>query len=228
MKICTNLNIQKIIKTPLVRTLLSKSRPHHRHRPNRSHLEDTKRGRIKTRRHPDAMHGLMRKKLRCVKVRFTYKKIAPLVTRGRSANFRLRFYGTWRATKAPSNRMYDMANGKWKTVRPNVARFCRVHDNVMRRAHASRAVDEDYFATTLLDYEAEYEVPFTLRHYWKVSRKSSILMGSEVPKFDGKKKDTKRYKTYGSSSFNTESGDASINLNVDVGDDEEDEVEELA
>ncbi|GKD62541.1 hypothetical protein Tco_1300050, partial [Tanacetum coccineum] len=34
----------------------------------------------------------------------------------------------------------------------------------------------------------------------------------------------KRYKTPGSSSFNTESGEASINLNVDVGDDEEDEV----
>ncbi|GKE95722.1 hypothetical protein Tco_1580577 [Tanacetum coccineum] len=37
----------------------------------------------------------------------------------------------------------------------------------------------------------------------------------------------KRYKTSGSSSFNTESGDTSINLNVDVGDDEEDEVQEL-
>ncbi|GJZ52083.1 zinc finger BED domain-containing protein RICESLEEPER 2-like protein [Tanacetum coccineum] len=53
-------------------------------------------------------------------------------------------------------------------------------------------------------------------------------MDSEVPKFDGKKKDAKRYKTSGSSSFNTESEDASINLNVAVGDDEEDEVQELA
>ncbi|GJU27873.1 retrotransposon protein, putative, ty1-copia subclass [Tanacetum coccineum] len=71
----------------------------------------------------------------------------------------------------------------------------------MRKAHASGAGDEDYFAMILLDYEAEYEVPFTLRHCWKVLRKSLILMGSEVP---------------------------NINLNVDVGDDEEDEVEELA
>nr|GEU66427.1 hypothetical protein [Tanacetum cinerariifolium] len=74
-----------------------------------------------------------------------------------------------------------MANGKWKTVRPNVAQFYGVHVNVMRRAHTSGAEDEVYFATTLLDYEFEYE-----------------------------------------------SGDASINLNVDAGDDEEDEVEELA
>ncbi|GJY23083.1 hypothetical protein Tco_0396741 [Tanacetum coccineum] len=36
-----------------------------------------------------------------------------------------------------------------------------------------------------------------------------------------------RYKTSGSSSFNTESGDASINLNVDVGNEEEDKVQEL-
>nr|GEZ40695.1 hypothetical protein [Tanacetum cinerariifolium] len=36
-----------------------------------------------------------------------------------------------------------------------------------------------------------------------------------------------RYKTSGSSSFNIEFGDASINLNVDVGDGEKDEVQEL-
>ncbi|GKE61859.1 hypothetical protein Tco_1512226 [Tanacetum coccineum] len=102
-------------------------------------------------------------------------------------------------TKAPGRRTYDMVNGKWKTVRLNVARFCGVHTNVMRKAHASGARDEDYFATTVLDYEAEFG-----------------------------KKYGKRYKIAEFSSFNTESGDASINLNVDVGDDEEDEVQELA
>ncbi|GJX91215.1 hypothetical protein Tco_0344541 [Tanacetum coccineum] len=35
----------------------------------------------------------------------------------------------------------------------------------------------------------------------------------------------KRYKTYGSSSFNAEYREASINLNVDVGDDDGDEVQ---
>ncbi|GKG06897.1 hypothetical protein Tco_0329866, partial [Tanacetum coccineum] len=38
---------------------------------------------------------------------------------------------------------------------------------------------------------------------------------------------SKRYKSSGSSSFNTEFGEASINLNANVGDDEEDEVHEI-
>ncbi|GJS84695.1 hypothetical protein Tco_0751236 [Tanacetum coccineum] len=48
-----------------------------------------------------------------------------------------------------------------------------------------------------------------------------------APKFGAKKKDAKRSKTSRSSSFNTESEDASINLNVDAGDDDGDEVQEL-
>ncbi|GKD28766.1 zinc finger BED domain-containing protein RICESLEEPER 2-like protein [Tanacetum coccineum] len=131
-------------------------------------------------------------------------------------------------TKAPGRRTYDMVNRKWKTVRLNVARFCGVHTNVMRKAHVSGARDEDYFATTVLDYEAEFGVPFTLRHYWEVLRKSLKWMKFEVLNFAANKKYGKRYKIAEFSSFNTESGDASINLNVDVGDDEEDGVQELA
>ncbi|GKA64822.1 hypothetical protein Tco_0764529, partial [Tanacetum coccineum] len=53
-------------------------------------------------------------------------------------------------------------------------------------------------------------------------------MQSEVPKFSAKSREgSKRYKTSWSSSFNTESGEASINLNANVGDDEEDEVQEI-
>ncbi|GJZ15428.1 hypothetical protein Tco_0551105 [Tanacetum coccineum] len=106
-------------------------------------------------------------------------------------------------TKTPGRRMYDMVNGKWKMVRLNVARFYGVYANVMRRVQESGAGDEDYYARALLDYEAEHGMQFTLHHCWE------------------------RYKTSGSGSFNTESGDASINLNVDVGDDGEDEVQEL-
>nr|GEV00804.1 hypothetical protein [Tanacetum cinerariifolium] len=96
---------------------------------------------------------------------------------------------------APGRRTYDMVNKKWKTVRPNVARFCGVYVNVVRRVQASGAGDEDYFAMALLDYEAEHRMSFTLCHC--------------------------------GSSSNTESGDASINLNVHVGNDEEDGVKEL-
>ncbi|GKB06439.1 hypothetical protein Tco_0834672 [Tanacetum coccineum] len=140
--------------------------------------------------------GLM-KKLRCVKVGFN-----PVGNVRREVGFWtevLRYLEN--KTKAPGRRTYGMVNRKWKTVHPNVARFCRVYANVMRRVHASGARHDDYFAMVLLDYEAEHGMSFTLS--------------------------SKRYKTYRSSSFNTESGDASINLNVHVGDDEEDEVQEL-
>ncbi|GKE52270.1 hypothetical protein Tco_1487426, partial [Tanacetum coccineum] len=54
---------------------------------------------------------------------------------------------------------------------------------------------------------------------------SPKLMETKVPKFLAKygEGSGKIYKTSGSSSINTESGEASIKLNVDVGDDEEDE-----
>nr|GEY35334.1 hypothetical protein [Tanacetum cinerariifolium] len=105
---------------------------------------------------------------------------------------------------APGRRTYDMVNKKWKAVRPNVARFYGVYVTVVRRVQGSGAGDEDYFAMALLDHEAEHEMSFTLCHCR-----------------------SKRYKTYGSSSSNTESGDASINSNVHVGNDEEDGVKEL-
>ncbi|GJZ29012.1 zinc finger BED domain-containing protein RICESLEEPER 2-like protein [Tanacetum coccineum] len=131
-------------------------------------------------------------------------------------------------TKALGCRTYDMMNGKWKTMRPNVAWFCGVYTNVIRRAHASGARDKDYFAMALLDYEAEHGMSFTLRHCWEVLRKSPKWMDTKGPNFATKKQAAKRYKTSGSSSFNTEFGDASINLNVDVDDDKKDEVHELS
>ncbi|GKG27539.1 hypothetical protein Tco_0405866, partial [Tanacetum coccineum] len=65
----------------------------------------------------------------------------------------------------------------------------------------SGAADEDYYARALVDYEAETETTFKLC--------------------------SKRYKSSGSSSFNTESREASINLNANVGDDKKDEVREI-
>ncbi|GJY84542.1 hypothetical protein Tco_0497918 [Tanacetum coccineum] len=103
-------------------------------------------------------------------------------------------------TKTPAHRTYNMVNEKWKTMRPNGDRFCGVHANVMRRAQISGARGGDYFVKALLNYDAEYGVPFT-------------------------QKNAKRYKRPGSSSFNIEYRDASINLNVDVGDDEKDEMQ---
>ncbi|GKB43948.1 hypothetical protein Tco_0888890 [Tanacetum coccineum] len=69
------------------------------------------------------------------------------------------------------------------------------------KTQSSGVGDKDYFAKALLDYEAEFGV-----------RLCFVIAGS---------------KTSGSSSFNTESRDASINLNADIGDDDEDDVQEL-
>ncbi|GJZ52651.1 hypothetical protein Tco_0607166 [Tanacetum coccineum] len=74
-------------------------------------------------------------------------------------------------TKQPSRRTYDMVNGKWKMVRPNVAQFCGVHAKVMRRAQSSGARDEDYFNKALFYYEVEFGVPFTLRHCCSLNTK---------------------------------------------------------
>nr|GEV25482.1 ribonuclease H-like domain-containing protein [Tanacetum cinerariifolium] len=63
--------------------------------------------------------------------------------------------------------------------------------------------------------------------FTKVLKGSPKWMDTEGPNFAAKHQASKRYKTYGSISFNTDSEDASINLNVDVGDDEEDEVQVL-
>ena len=60
-------------------------------------------------------------------------------------------------------RTYDMVCGKWKTVRPNVARFCGVYNNVKHMYPMSGVGDEDYYNTTTLNYEAEYGVKFTLK-----------------------------------------------------------------
>nr|GEU33384.1 hypothetical protein [Tanacetum cinerariifolium] len=66
-------------------------------------------------------------------------------------------------TKQLGRRMYNMVNRKWNMVRPNVARFCGVYANVLHRAQDSGAGEEEYFNKAILDYEAEFEVPFTLR-----------------------------------------------------------------
>ncbi|GKC26748.1 putative reverse transcriptase domain-containing protein [Tanacetum coccineum] len=113
-------------------------------------------------------------------------------------------------------------------VRPTVVRFCGVYDNVMRRAHESGAEDEDYFNRALMDYQDETGTMFKYRHCWENLKNSPKLKQSEFPKFAAKSGGgSKRYKSSGSSSFNIESEEASINLNTNVGGNDEDEVQEI-
>ncbi|GJV65113.1 hypothetical protein Tco_1475941 [Tanacetum coccineum] len=84
-------------------------------------------------------------------------------------------------TKTPGRRMYDMVNGKWKTVRLNVAQFCGVYANVMRRVQESGDGDEGYYARALLDYEDEHGMSFTLCHYDEKDKMNAVerLMGRD-------------------------------------------------
>ena len=81
----------------------------------------------------------------------------------------------------------------------------------------------------MLNYEVENGVQFTLRHSWEVLQKCEKWNNVEVPNFDESVwvgSVSKRYKLSGSSSFNPESGNASINLNSDARDNKEYKVQE--
>ncbi|GKF70410.1 hypothetical protein Tco_0203467, partial [Tanacetum coccineum] len=78
-----------------------------------------------------------------------------------------------------------------------------------------------HFLTMKLNLE--YSLHFVIVGRFKISPK---LWEQEVPKFLNPIV-AKRSKTSGSSSFNTESEDASFNLNVDAGDEDENEVQEV-
>ncbi|GJU45140.1 hypothetical protein Tco_1202406 [Tanacetum coccineum] len=197
--------------------------PNSKSKPTRGRQKRT----VQNENAPGRLHGQTRKTLRCVNVGFTYSKTTDLVTRGRMLDFRGFLQYIESKPKMYGRRTYDMVNGKWKTVRPNVVRFCGVYSSIMRRLQESGAGDEDYYNRLLLDYEAETGVPFKLRHCWEVLKGSPKWMETKVLKFLAKSGEGsgKRYKKSGSSSFNTESGKASINLNVNVCDDEEDEVQ---
>ncbi|GJV91710.1 ALP1-like protein [Tanacetum coccineum] len=118
-------------------------------------------------------------------------------------------------------------------VRPFCASFTRPNQKALecevkrgRWLQESRASDADYYTRALMDYEAETGTTFKLRHCWEILKDSPKWMQSELLKFTAKYRGgSKIYKSSGSSSFNTESGEASIHLNANVGYDDEDHVD---
>ncbi|GJX15683.1 glutathione S-transferase T3-like protein [Tanacetum coccineum] len=86
--------------------------------------------------------------------------------------------------------------------------------------------DEHYIQKALIHYQAECGLPFKFRHCWQVLKDSPKFQEIAFPNFNqGSQGSSKRHKSSGSSSFNAESGDASINLNNTVND--EDDVQEI-
>ncbi|GKE14115.1 hypothetical protein Tco_1421692 [Tanacetum coccineum] len=80
------------------------------------------------------------------------------------------------------------------------------------RARQKRMIQSD---------DAPRKLDFGVRFWrtWKVKQNNTVIEQSGGG--------SKRYKSYGSSTFNTESGVASINLNTNVGDNDEDEGQEI-
>nr|GEV23353.1 hypothetical protein [Tanacetum cinerariifolium] len=114
--------------------------------------------------------------------------------------------------------------GKWKTMRPSVIRFSGIYSNVMRMAHESGAEDENYVQKAIIHYGVETKIPFKLRHCWEVLKDRPKWQEIALPNFLIGSGGSNGHKSSGSNSFNTESGEASINLNTNVGNNDEDEV----
>ncbi|GJT09857.1 hypothetical protein Tco_0856899 [Tanacetum coccineum] len=125
-------------------------------------------------------------------------------------------------TKMEGRRTYDMVLGKWKSVRPAVVRFCGVYNNVMRMAQESGDGDEDYIQKAMIHYQAQTGLPFKFRHYRDVLKDNPKFTDIAFPNLSQwSQGSNKRHNSSGSSSFNTESEDANINLNNTVAGDDE-------
>nr|GEY05385.1 RNA-directed DNA polymerase, eukaryota [Tanacetum cinerariifolium] len=141
--------------------------------------------------HPDRLRGQRRKKLCCVKVGLPFAKTTSM----------------------------DMVLGKWKTVRPSVVRFCGIYNNIIRIGPKGGAGDADYVQRAMIHYEIDTRLPFKLRHYWEILKDNPKWQEIAIPNFNTwSEGGSKRHKSTGSSSFNTESEEASINQNTYVDD----------
>ncbi|GKC02174.1 glutathione S-transferase T3-like protein [Tanacetum coccineum] len=98
--------------------------------------------------------------------------------------------------------------------------------NVMRMAQESGARDEDYVQKAMIHYQAETGLPFKYCHCWDILKDSLKFQEIAFPNLNQEPQGSNKRKSSGSSSFNTESGDASINLNNIVANDD-DEVQEI-
>ncbi|GJZ47779.1 glutathione S-transferase T3-like protein [Tanacetum coccineum] len=88
-------------------------------------------------------------------------------------------------------------------------RFCGVYGNVMRMSQESGASDEDCINRAMIHYQVKTGNTFKYRHCWEVLKDSPKWKEQELLKFATESEGgSKRHKSSGSSSFNTESGDA--------------------
>nr|GEV79063.1 hypothetical protein [Tanacetum cinerariifolium]GEY40477.1 hypothetical protein [Tanacetum cinerariifolium] len=177
----------------------NKSRPYHRRR--RSRLEHAKRGLFKAMMHPSRLRGQLRNKLCWLKVGLPFLKTASMVTRG---------------SKMAFGGVIGRDSVLWSVRR------------VMHMSLKSGARDKDYINRAMIHYHVKTGLTFKYRHYYEVLKDSPKWQEIALSKLSIESGGgSKRHKSSGSSSFNTESKDACINLNTNAGDNNEDEVREI-
>ncbi|GKC85414.1 gamma-glutamyltranspeptidase 1 [Tanacetum coccineum] len=98
----------------------------------------------------------------------------------------------------------------------------------MRIRQESGAGDAEYVQRAMIHYEIDTRLPFKLCHCWEILKDCPKWKEIAIPNFNTESEGgSKRHKSSGSSSFNTEYGEASINLNTTVSDKDEDEMQEI-
>ncbi|GKC68213.1 hypothetical protein Tco_1100811 [Tanacetum coccineum] len=116
-------------------------------------------------------------------------------------------------------------NSKYGKARKKAGFWCEVLDYMKSKTkqYGRRTYDMGTYSLS-----TETENTFKYRHCWEILKDSPKWLSSELSKFATEYGEgSKRHKSSGSSSFNTESGNDSINLNTNVGDNDEDEVQEI-
>ena len=114
-------------------------------------------------------------------------------------------------------------------MRPKVAQFCGVYDNVFRMM-ASEAGDGNYIQEALVEHHVEYGTKFTLLHCCEVLKECAKWKDVVVPDFEEiQHEKSKRYKSSNSSSgFNTsQSVSGGFDLNLEDEDDENEDFQEV-
>ncbi|GKE72453.1 hypothetical protein Tco_1534494 [Tanacetum coccineum] len=99
-------------------------------------------------------------------------------------------HGPWKK-KLHCVKTYDMVKGKCKNVCAKVAQFCGVYNIVTWMARHG-AGDRDYTQLTLLEYQAQYGVPYTLVHCWAGLRDCHKWKKVELLNVNAKKEDKNR------------------------------------
>nr|GEW39942.1 hypothetical protein [Tanacetum cinerariifolium] len=128
-----------------------------------------------------------------------------------------------------SNSLQDNT-GYWQTPNPHEYPVEQVATSPEKKKKATQsgAGDADYVQKAMIHYEIDTGLPFKLLHCWEILKDHLEFQEIAISNSNtGSEGGSKRHKSSDSSSFNTESREASINRNTTVGDNNENEVQKI-